>query len=126
MYEVKLELVQNDNAREGRPSLWVFQGQGVVYLVAGIALGLSAFKYCNETLGLDLVPSIIAGLSPLGLVTLFVIYFVNGKPPSYAIDYLFWHLYRLQDLLWRCGISAAPQFWIKRRAPRHPREFGTD
>ena len=39
-----LELHSNDNAREGRPSVWIFQGNSVVLLVAGVAAFVALFR----------------------------------------------------------------------------------
>ncbi len=35
-----VELRPNDNAREGRASVWIFSGRSIVYLVVGVAMGI--------------------------------------------------------------------------------------
>jgi hypothetical protein len=42
-----LEMHPNDNAREGRPSVWIFSGQSVVLLVIGVGLSLVLFRVAN-------------------------------------------------------------------------------
>ena len=81
-----LSLRPNDNAREGRPSVWIFSGQSVVLFVIGFGLSLGLFRVANALWGLETVPSLIVGIIPLGFITAFVAFFVNGKPESYALD----------------------------------------
>jgi hypothetical protein len=119
-----LEMRPNDNAREGRPSVWIFSGQSIVLLVIGVGLSLGSFRIANSVWGLEVVPSLAIGIAPLALITAFVAFFVNGKPHSYALDLAFWGIFRTQCRLYVCGIlDQPPQFWVRGRAPRHPREF---
>jgi len=119
-----LQLRPNDNAREGRPSVWIFSGQSVVLLVIGVGLSLGLFRVANAFWGLETVPSLVVGIIPLGVITAFVAFFVNGKPDSYALDLAFWGAFRLQSWLFLIGIiDRPPEFWVRRKAPRHPREF---
>ena len=120
-----LSLRPNDNAREGRPSVWIFSGQSVVLLVIGVGLSLGLFRVANALWGLETVPSLIIGIIPLGLITGFVALFVNGKPESYAIDLGLWGVFRIQCWLYTTGIiDRPPEFWVQGKAPRHPLEFG--
>jgi hypothetical protein len=119
-----LQLRPNDNAREGRPSVWIFSGRSVVLLVIGVALGISLFRIASVQWGLETIPSLVIGILPLGLITAFVAFFVNGKPESYAIDLAFWGLFRLHSRLYVTGIiDRTPEFWIRPKSPRHPSEF---
>jgi hypothetical protein len=119
-----LQLRPNDNAREGRPSVWIFSGQSVVLLVIGVGLSLGLFRVANALWGLETVPSLIVGIIPLGVITAFVAFFVNGKPESYALDLAFWHAFRLQSWLYVIGLmERPPEFWVRGKAPRHPIEF---
>jgi hypothetical protein len=119
-----LQLRPNDNAREGRPSVWIFSGQSVVLLVIGVGLSLGLFRVANALWGLETVPSLIVGIIPLGVITAFVAFFVNGKPESYALDLALWGAFRLQSWLFLIGvIDRPPGFWVRGKAPRHPNEF---
>jgi hypothetical protein len=119
-----LQLRPNDNAREGRPSVWIFSGQSVVLLVIGAGLSLGLFRIANALWGLETVPSLIIGIIPLGLITAFVAFFVNGKPESYALDLALWGAFRLQSRLFVIGIiDRPPDFWVRGKPPRHPSEF---
>ena len=53
-----VELQPNDNAREGRPSVWIFSGRSIVYLVVGVALGIALFRLAN-TLHIKTRPRVI-------------------------------------------------------------------
>jgi hypothetical protein len=121
-----LQLRPNDNAREGRPSVWIFSGQSVVLLVIGVGLSLVLFRIANALWGFETVPSLVIGIMPLALITAFVALFVNGKPESYALDLAFWGAFRLQSWLYLVGIiDRSPQFWVRGKAPRHPIEFSS-
>jgi hypothetical protein len=121
-----LQLRPNDNAREGRPSVWIFSGQSVVLLVIGVGLSLGLFRVANALWGLETVPSLVIGIIPLGLITAFVAFFVNGKPESYALDLALWGAFRLQSWLYVMGIiDRPPEFWVRSKAPRHPIEFSS-
>ena len=121
-----LQLRPNDNAREGRPSVWIFSGQSVVLLVIGVGLSLGLFRVANALWSLETVPSLIVGIIPLGVITAFVAFFVNGKPESYALDLAFWGAFRLQSWLFLIGvIDRPPEFWVRGKQPRHPSEFSS-
>ena len=121
-----LEMRPNDNAREGRPSVWIFSGQSIVLLVIGVGLSLGSFRISNSVWGLEVVPSLAIGITPLGVITAFVAFFVNGKPESYALDLAFWGAFRLQSWLYLIGIiDRPPEFWVRGKAPRHPVEFSS-
>ena len=114
-----LEMRPNDNAREGRPSVWIFSGQSVVLLVIGVGLSLVLFRIANALWGFETVPSFAIGIMPLALITAFVALFVNGKPESYALDLALLQLFRMQRWLYVTGIvDRPPEFWVRRKAPR--------
>jgi len=119
-----LEMRTNDNAREGRPSVWIFSGQSVVLLVIGVGLSLVLFRVANALWGFETIPSLVIGITPLTLITTFVAFFVNGKPESYALDLGLLQVFRIQRWLYLTGIiDRPPEFWVHRKPPRHPREF---
>jgi hypothetical protein len=64
-----LEFHSNDNAREARPSVWVFQGPYAILLVFGVLVFILSFRVL-ATWGVDLIPNVIASAFPLGLMTL--------------------------------------------------------
>lgn len=80
-----LEFHSNDNAREGRPSVWIFEGKSVVFLVCGVAAFIALFRILAAC---DLDWPITLGISVLPLLAMaaYVHFCVNGKPPSYFVD----------------------------------------
>ena len=115
-----LVLHSNDNAREGKPSLWIFEGRSVALLVGGVAAFVALFRTLDAA-GLDWYLSAGVSLSPAVLVAVYVQCFVNGKSPSYSSDLLALALWRLRVRLHRVGLlEAPPQFWLRGRRPRHP------
>jgi hypothetical protein len=116
----------NDNAREGRPSLWIFQGRSVVLLVIGAGVFIVLFRILDAT-GVDWLLNIYLSILPLGLTTLYVWLFVNGKPSSYACDLLMFAIWRSKSWLYLNGaLDRPPAFWIRSRSPRHPSEFSSE
>ena len=118
-----LQMHANDNAREGKPALWIFQGRSVALLVGGVAVFVASFRICDAT-GLDWYLSACVSLLPLGLVVLYVTCFINGKPPSYSLDLLIFVLWRLRVRLYKERLlDRPPQFWVRGRKPPHPTQF---
>src|SRR6516164_1539479 len=103
-----LELHSNDNAREGRPGVWIFQGNSVVLLVAGVAVFVALFRILAAAeidwpfaLGLSLIPLL-----------------------SLAADVLLFAVWRVKMAAYLTGaLDRPPQFWVKGTRPRHPDEF---
>jgi hypothetical protein len=75
-----LEFHSNDNAREGRPGIWIFQGNSVVLLVAGSAAFVALFRICAAA-GWDWPFSLGLSLIPLLSLAAYVHLMVNGKAP---------------------------------------------
>ena len=118
-----LEMHSNDNAREGRPGVWIFQGRSVVLLVIGVAAFVALFRMLDAA-GVDLPFNIALSLLPLALMAFYVWRFVNDKPPSYAQDLLFWHLFRFRQWLYMQGaIDRPPSFWAKSGELPAPNQF---
>src|SRR5580704_11711406 len=118
-----LEMHANDNAREGRPGVWIFQGRSVVLLVIGAGLFVGLFRILDFA-GADLPINFALSLLPLGLMTVYVWRFVNNKPVSYAQDFLNWHLFRFRQWLYMSGVlDRPPSFWIRNGAFPVPDEF---
>lgn len=108
-----LTLHPNDNAREGKPGIWIFQGRTMVLLVVAVVLFVAIFRICDAA-GLDWFFSLVVSVLPLCGITLFVHLLINGKPPSYAFDLFLWGVWRLRAWLYRMGVlDRPPQFWVK-------------
>src|ERR1700751_672598 len=118
-----LELHANANARTSQPSLWIFRGPAVGLLVVGVLFFVCLMLVLSR-LGVDWIPTIAISTLPLAAITIFVQFFVNGRPSSYALDLLALQTWRL-----RCSwyvqrfMDKPPQLWVISRAPRHPKEF---
>ena len=120
---MQLELHSNDNAREGRPGVWIFQGNSVVLLVAGVAAFVAIFRVLVAA-EVDWPLALVLSLVPLVALTAYVHLMVNGKAPSYAADVLLFFLWRVRVRTNLAGaLDRPPQFWVKGQRPRHPREF---
>jgi hypothetical protein len=118
-----LEKHQNDNATEARPSLWVFQGKSVVALVGGVAAFIFLFQILAAW-GMPFFLNAALSASPMGLATAFVVFLVNGRAPSYALDLLFWKVFCLGSGLYRSGfLDRPPQFWKRGKKPPRLEEF---
>jgi len=118
-----LELHSNDNAREGRPGVWIFQGNSVVLLVAGVAVFVALFRIL-ATAQIDWPFALGLSLIPLLLLAAYVHLMVNGRAPSYATDVLLFAIWRVKVAAYLAGaLDRPPQFWVKGTRPRHPDEF---
>ena len=119
-----LDLHPNDNARESRPSIWIFQGRAIALLVVGVVVGVAVFRIL-DSVGVDWPINIPLSLSPLALIAAFVQLLVNGRPSRYATDLLLWTVWRCRARLYYVGVfDRPPQFWTKsRRMPPPPRDF---
>ena len=118
-----LAIHSNDNAREGRPGLWIFQGRSVVLLVVGVAAFVALFRTFDSA-GLDLPINAVISLVPLLVMGAFVQFFVNGKPASYAFDSLWFSIWRARSWLYMAGcLDRPPVLWIVPRNPAYPKEL---
>ena len=118
-----LELHPNDNAREGKPSLWIFHGPWVGLLVVGVLFFISLFLVLSR-LGVDWIPTTVISALPLAGITVFVQFFINGRAPSYALNLLAVQTWRLRCSWYlRRLLDTPPQLWVISRAPRHPNDF---
>jgi hypothetical protein len=113
----------NDNSREGRPSIWVFSGKAVVFLVIGVAVFVALFRIL-ASLDIDWPVNIGVSLLPLAGITLIIHLFVNGKPPSYAGDHMLFLLWRFRSRLYLAGaLDRPPELWRSDRQLIHPKEL---
>jgi hypothetical protein len=117
-----IEMHSNDNAREGRPGVWIFQGKSVVFLVIGVAAFVALFRIL-ASIDIDWPVNIGVSLLPLAGITLIIHLFVNGKPPSYAGDQLLFLLWRFRALLYLAGaLDRPPELWRSDTKRTHLKE----
>ena len=118
-----LSLNPNDCARTAQPSLWIFQGPAVGLLVVGVMFFVCLMLVLSR-LEVDWVPTVVISVLPLAAITIFVHFFVNGRPPSNALDLLALQMWRLGSSWYlQRLLDKPPQLWVISRAPRHPKEF---
>lgn len=110
----------NDSAREARPSLWIFSGSNTGWLVIGVLFFVSLAMLLSR-LGFDWFVTLPLSLLPLGFITLFVMYFVNDRAPSHALDLVAFKLWQVKSRLFLHGLmERPPELWARGRKPRHP------
>jgi hypothetical protein len=120
---MSLELHSNDNAREGRPGVWIFHGSSVALLVAGVAAFVAVFRLL-VTADVDWPFALGVSLIPLLALAAYVHLMVNGKAPSYATDVLRLFLWRMKAQIYLAGaLDRPPQFWVKEKKFEYPTEF---
>jgi hypothetical protein len=76
----------NDNAREAKVTLWIFEGSSLYVLIVSVALALAGFRYAYDRLGLGTWASAGVGVAPLILASVYVLTLKLGKPKSYDVD----------------------------------------
>jgi hypothetical protein len=76
----------NDNTREAKMTLWIFEGSSLYVLIVSVALALAAFRYAYDRLGLGTWASVFVGAAPLILASVYVLTLKLGKPKSYDMD----------------------------------------
>jgi hypothetical protein len=115
-----LELHPNDNAREAKPGIWIFQGRAVALLVLGAAIFITLFRVLMA-IDVDWTAALVISLAPLAVMTLAVHLLVNGRPPSYASDLALLAIWRLRVRLYMAGaLDRPPELWARMRKPIHP------
>jgi len=120
---MSLEMHANDNSREGRPGIWIFQGRAIVFLVIGVGVFVALFRIL-ASIDVDWPVNIGVSLLPLAGITLIIHLFVNGKPPSYAGDQLLFLLWRFRTRMYLAGaLERPPELWVRDRKPTHPKEL---
>ena len=97
--------------------------EAMVLLVIGFALFILIMQ-CLRAVQLEMpIAIVISALPTLGL-TVFVKFFVNDKPPSYAFDLLLFKIWRFKTWLFKAGVlSRPPGLWFLPEIIRHPKEF---
>jgi hypothetical protein len=118
-----MQLNPNDNAREARPTLWIFSGPTIGFVPLAVLASICSFMILSRT-GFEWRAAILISALPcLGLAAL-AYFFLNGQPPNYLFDLLALASWRLRCWLYFAGwLDNPPLFRVKVRAPRHPSEF---
>jgi hypothetical protein len=115
-----LEIHPNDNAREAKPGIWIFQGRAVALLVLGAAIFIALFRVLMA-IDIDWPAALAISLVPLAVMTLSVHLVVNGRPRSYASDLALLGIWRLRVWLYLAGaLERPPELWVRNRKPIHP------
>jgi hypothetical protein len=120
--EQKYELVMkvNDTAADVHPPFWLFHGRWGVLLMAG-ALGFIWILRACSSIGLDLVSSLLISIQPIVLSIVYVLVFVNGRPPHYGIDVAKQWAFNASEWLYARGlIDSPPQLWKAVKEPENP------
>jgi hypothetical protein len=94
----------NDNAREAKATIWIFEGSSLYVLIVSVALALAGFRYAYDRLGLGAWTSAGVGAAPLVLASVYVLTLKVGKPKSYDIDFFRSVLLRLALAIARTGL----------------------
>ena len=112
----------NDNTRDTKPMVWIFEGSNVYVFVGGFTASVVTFRACFDRV-LSLVESAITAAVQITLAVSYVVFLKAGKPKSYDGDMLVSLNYRAACFLQRHG-------WLRTRghlhmkpakAPTHPR-----
>ena len=94
----------NDNARQAKVTVWIFEGPSLWFLIGGSGLALLAYRYCYDRLGLGSLNSSLAAGVPIALAILYVATLKLGKPKSYDVDVFRSLGLRLVRVLHRTGV----------------------
>jgi hypothetical protein len=77
----------NDNAREARVTIWIFEGSSLFILIGAFAVALLGYRFCYDRLGFGTWGSLGVGAAPLVFSTVYVLTLKLGKPKSYDLDF---------------------------------------
>jgi hypothetical protein len=94
----------NDNAREAKATVWIFEGTSLFFLIVAFALALLGYRFCYDRLGLGTWGSLAVAVVPLVLVTTYVVTLKLRKPKSYDLDFFRSLAMRLFTVLARMGL----------------------
>lgn len=115
-----IQLHPNDNAREAKPGIWIFQGRAVALLVLGAAIFLALFRILMAS-DIDWPAALVISLAPLAIITVVVHVLVNGRPPSYTSDLALLAMWRSRVRLYMAGaLDCPPELWVRKPKPIHP------
>ena len=101
----------NDNTRDTKPMVWIFEGSNVYVFVGGFAASVVTFRLCFDH-GMSVMESAITAAVPITAAVCYVVFLKAGKPKSYDGDMLVSLNYRAACLLQRLG-------WLRTRSHLH-------
>ena len=114
-----LENTPNQNAVETQPVLLeVFTGKWAMYLIGGVTVFILINSVVSRVLSTPIAT--IVSAFPTLLLTLYVLFLVNGKLPHYKDDLFLVGLFHLAVFLYLHGwLKRPPQLWkkIRRQKP---------
>ena len=112
----------NDNAREAKATIWIFEGSSLYVLIASFALALAGFRYCYDALGLGTWVSVLVGEIPLVVAMIYVVSLKLGKPKSYDIDFFRSFAIRVMQAIAGSGLLLIrfEIYGLSARKTRHP------
>lgn len=115
---------QNDNARDAKPMLWIFEGSSILWFIGGLGLSLVAFRLCYDRFGMSIGESGVIGAGPLALAIAYIVLLRAGKPKSYDTDVFLSLNFRFIALVQRQGwLRTAKHLYSKpAKRPAHPRD----
>jgi hypothetical protein len=121
--QTNFALHPNDNAREARPSWWIFQGSSMGFLVVGVLFFVTLCMLLSRS-GVEWWMTILISSIPLAIITAFTHWFINGRSPSFAMDLMQFQMFKVQEFLFLSGaISIPPQLWKPSPKPAHPDNY---
>jgi hypothetical protein len=97
--------------RDSKPVIFIFEGNNVLWMVAGVGIALLVFRLTHGRLHWSLGESFAAGLVPLVLVTLYVVVLKSGKPKSYDSEFFEWGAHQVSAWLDRVGLKRARPYF---------------
>ena len=88
-----------NTGRDSKPVIFIFEGNNVLWMVAGVGLALLVFRLCHGRWHWSLGESLAAGLVPVLLATLYVVVLKSGKPPGYDREFFEWKTHQASQWL---------------------------
>ena len=105
---------ETNSGGDSKPVVWIFEGNNVLWMVAGLGAGLMVFRLAHGAWQWSLVEAMIVALVPVLAATLYVLVLKAGKPPSYDKEWFEW-------------MAIRAQLWVNHRlgVARHQAPFGS-
>ena len=101
----------NDNTRDTKPMVWIFEGSNVYVFVGGFAASVVTFRLCFDH-GMSVMESAITAAVPITAAVCYVVFLKAGKPKSYDGD-------MLVSLELPGGVPFAAPGWLRTRSHLH-------
>ena len=104
--------------RDSKPVIFIFEGNNVLWMLAGVGIALLVFRLAHGRLQWSLGESFAAALVPLVLVTLYVVILKSGKPRSYDGEFFEWGAHQFSHWLDHLGLRRARPYFAPCRCRR--------